>query len=90
MNTVFQFDPIQIQVAAACLDTNIGHLFSADLGATITGLFRRRKPNAPVPSSPQQCLIHYSNMPNMASLFLYNVSPKFTELRKNLGLIVKK
>ena len=87
---VFQFDPVQIQVAAASLDTNIGHLFSADLGATITGMFRRRKPNAPVPSSPQQCLIHYSNMPNISSLFLYNVSQKFTDLRKSVGLVIKK
>ena len=82
----FQCDPTQLQVAIMARDNNIGHLFSADLGASISGIFRRFIPNAPVPSSPSQCLPHYNTIPGITELFLYNVSPQFTELRQYLGL----
>lgn len=85
----FQYDPIQLQYAASVLDANIGHLFSADLCASIMALMRRKKPNLHIPAQPQQLLAHYANMPNVPGLFAFNTSERFSEMRQQLGLFLK-
>ena len=85
----FNCDPARMQRAARVLDIEMGHLFSADLSASVAAMFRSRKPDVAVPTTPQQCMLNYPNLPFIKSLFAFNSSEQFEELRQRLGLYLR-
>ena len=85
----FTCDPIRLQRAAHILDICIGHLFSADLSASIAGMFRSRKPNVAVPATPQQCMLNYPNLPLITSLFAFHASELFEDFRQRIGIFLR-
>ena len=85
----YQYDPKQIQYAAAWLDTQIAHLFSGSLASSVAALIHRKSPQIILPNNTQQWMIHYANTPFVTALFEYNTSEKFTELRQRTGLFLK-
>ncbi len=85
----FQYDPKQLQFSAAALDANIGHLFSADLEASLFALIRRKAPNGPMPVTAQQRLVQYSSTPYIPELLAFNTSEHYSELRQRAGVFIK-
>lgn len=85
----FQYDPAQLQYAAATLDANIGHVFSADLTASIAGLLRRKVPNSQLPTNPQQWRAFFANSPGIRNMLFFNTSERFSEIRQKLGIFIR-
>ena len=85
----FQYDPAQLQYAAATLDANIGHVFSADLTASIAGLLRRKVPNSQLPTNPQQWRAFFANSPGIRNMLFFNTSERLSEIRQKLGIFIR-
>lgn len=85
----FQYDPAQLQYAAANLDANIGHVFSADLTASIAGILRRKVPNSQLPTNTQQWKAYFANTSGVRNLLFFNTSERFSEIRQKLGIFLR-
>ncbi|MBR4986192.1 MAG: hypothetical protein IKY83_10705 [Proteobacteria bacterium] len=85
----FQYDPAQLQFAAANLDANIGHVFSADLTASVAALIRRKVPNTQLPTNPQQWHAYFAKTPGIRNILLFNTSERFSEIRQKLGIFIR-
>lgn len=85
----FKYDPKQLIHAANSLAVNIGHIFSANLTASVSALIRAKAPSITLSQMPSKWQSHYTNTPYLANLLSFNTSERFSELRQKLGIFLK-
>ncbi len=87
--SLFNFDPVQQCNALEIIEARAGLLCSADLSASINGMIRRKLPNCGGLDMPQQRIMNITKVPVAYSLFQYNLSDEFTEIRNELNISLK-
>jgi len=86
---LFNFDPVQQCSALEVIEARAGLLCSADLSASINGMIKRKLPNCGALDLPQQRLMNITKVPVAYSLFQYNLSEEYTEIRNELNIALK-